>query len=71
MRTKLHSKKKKQKNKTKQQKTKKHTHYQNAYSLIAQNYLFFQGGRINSTALDIRIRDKTAALEKETGISRS
>ena len=68
MRTKLHSKKK---NKTKQQKIKKHTHYQNAYSLIAQNYLFFEGGRINSTALDIRIRDKTAALEKETGISRS
>ena len=68
MPTKLHSKKQ---NKTKQQKTKKHTHYQNAYSLIAQNYLFFEGGRINSTALDIRIRDKTAALEKETGISRS
>ena len=68
MRTKLHSKKKQKK---KQQKTKKHTHYQNAYSLIAQNYLFFEGGRINSTALDIRIRDKTAALEKETGISRS
>ena len=59
------------KKKKKQQKTKKHTHYQNAYSLIAQNYLFFEGGRINSTALDIRIRDKTAALEKETGISRS
>ena len=69
MRTKLHSKKKKKKKK--KQKTKKHTQYQKAYSLIAQNYLFFEGGRINSTALDIRIRDKTAALEKETGISRS